>query len=96
MFTRDELRALPLFSDLVDKGLDHLTRTSPDVRLLPGKYVVHEGDAQRVLLESTVPGILAVGDVRAGSVKRVAAGVGEGSMVIAFVHQFLASGSVGR
>jgi thioredoxin reductase len=43
------------------------------------------------LLESTVPGIFAVGDVRAGSVKRVAAGVGEGSMVIAFVHQFLAS-----
>ena len=43
------------------------------------------------LLETTVPGIFAVGDVRADSVKRVAAGVGEGSMVIAFVHQFLAS-----
>jgi thioredoxin reductase (NADPH) len=43
------------------------------------------------LLETTVPGIFAVGDVRAGSVKRVAAGVGEGSMVIAFVHQFLGS-----
>lgn len=43
------------------------------------------------LLETTVPGIFAVGDVRAGSVKRVAASVGEGSMVIALVHQFLAS-----
>jgi len=42
------------------------------------------------LLETTVPGIFAVGDVRAGSVKRVAAGVGEGSMAIAFVHQYLA------
>jgi thioredoxin reductase (NADPH) len=31
-----------------------------------------------------------VGDVRAGSVKRVAAGVGEGSMAIAFVHQYMA------
>jgi thioredoxin reductase (NADPH) len=43
------------------------------------------------LLETTVPGIFAVGDVRARSVKRVAAGVGEGSMVVAFVHQFLGS-----
>lgn len=42
------------------------------------------------LLETTVPGIFAVGDVRAGSVKRVAAGVGEGSMAISFVHQYLA------
>jgi thioredoxin reductase (NADPH) len=43
------------------------------------------------LLETSVPGIFAVGDVRAGSVKRVAAGVGEGSMAVAFVHQYLAS-----
>lgn len=42
------------------------------------------------LLETSVPGIFAVGDVRANSVKRVAAGVGEGSMAIAFVHQYLA------
>jgi thioredoxin reductase (NADPH) len=42
------------------------------------------------LLETSVPGIFAVGDVRAGSVKRVAAGVGEGSMAIAFIHQHLA------
>jgi thioredoxin reductase (NADPH) len=45
------------------------------------------------LLETTVPGIFAVGDVRASSVKRVAAGVGEGSMVISFVHQYLAQAS---
>lgn len=42
------------------------------------------------LLETAVPGIFAVDDVRAGSVKRVAAGVGEGSMAIASVHQYLA------
>jgi thioredoxin reductase (NADPH) len=41
------------------------------------------------LLETSVPGILAAGDVRHGSVKRVAAGVGEGSMAIAVVHQVL-------
>lgn len=43
------------------------------------------------LLETSVPGIFATGDVRHGSVKRVAAGVGEGSMAIAFIHQVLAS-----
>jgi thioredoxin reductase (NADPH) len=41
------------------------------------------------LLETSVPGILAAGDVRHGSIKRVAAGVGEGSMAIAVVHQIL-------
>ena len=42
------------------------------------------------LLETSVPGIFACGDVRSSPVKRVAAAVGEGSMAIAFVHQFLA------
>jgi thioredoxin reductase (NADPH) len=41
------------------------------------------------LLETSVPGIFACGDVRFGPVKRVAAAVGEGSMAIAFIHQYL-------
>jgi thioredoxin reductase (NADPH) len=41
------------------------------------------------LLETSVPGIFACGDVRFGPVKRVAAAVGEGSMAIAFVHQHM-------
>lgn len=41
------------------------------------------------ILETSVPGVFAVGDVRHGSVKRVASAVGEGSMSIAFVHRFL-------
>ncbi|MEA2456634.1 MAG: thioredoxin reductase [Thermoleophilaceae bacterium] len=41
------------------------------------------------LLETSVPGTFACGDVRYGPIKRVAAAVGEGSMAIAFVHQFL-------
>jgi thioredoxin reductase (NADPH) len=41
------------------------------------------------LLETSIPGVFACGDVRFGPVKRVAAAVGEGSMAIAFVHQFL-------
>jgi thioredoxin reductase (NADPH) len=39
-------------------------------------------------LETSIPGIFAAGDVRSASVKRVAAGVGEGSMVISFIHQY--------
>ena len=41
------------------------------------------------LLETNIPGVFAVGDVRNGSVKRVASGVGEGSVAIQFVHQYL-------
>jgi thioredoxin reductase (NADPH) len=41
------------------------------------------------LLETSVPGVFACGDVRYGPIKRVAAAVGEGSMAIAFVHQYL-------
>jgi thioredoxin reductase (NADPH) len=40
-------------------------------------------------LETSVPGVFAVGDVRSTSIKRVAAGVGEGSVVIALIHQYL-------
>ena len=46
------------------------------------------------LLETSVPGIFACGDVRFGPVKRVAAAVGEGSMSIAFVHQYLKEAEV--
>ena len=43
-----------------------------------------------LLLENSVPGIFAVGDTRAGSVKRVASAVGEGAMAVHLVHRFLA------
>ncbi len=43
------------------------------------------------LLETSSPGVFAVGDVRSGSVKRVASGVGEGSLAISFAHQVLAA-----
>ncbi|MGB7059293.1 MAG: FAD-dependent oxidoreductase [Geitlerinemataceae cyanobacterium] len=47
-------------------------------------------ERDRFLLETNVPGIFAVGDVRHGSVKRVASGVGEGSICVQFVHRHLA------
>jgi thioredoxin reductase (NADPH) len=44
---------------------------------------------QPYLFETSLPGILAVGDVRGGSIKRVASAVGEGSIAISFVHKML-------
>ena len=45
----------------------------------------------RAALETSVPGVFAIGDVRAGSTKRVAAGVGEGAAVVSQIHSFLAN-----
>jgi thioredoxin reductase (NADPH) len=59
--------------------------TGPEVREA-GRW---ELERDPYLLETSVPGIFACGDVRASPVKRVAAAVGEGSMAIAFVHQYL-------
>jgi thioredoxin reductase (NADPH) len=42
------------------------------------------------LLEASVPGIFAAGDVRYGSIKRVASGVGEGAIAVQFIHRYLA------
>ena len=41
------------------------------------------------LLETSLPGVFAVGDVRGGNVKRVASAVGEGSIAVSFVHRVL-------
>jgi thioredoxin reductase (NADPH) len=59
--------------------------TGSDVRVA-GRW---ELDRDPYLLETSVPGVFACGDVRFSPVKRVAAAVGEGSMAIAFVHQYL-------
>jgi thioredoxin reductase (NADPH) len=47
-------------------------------------------DRDPFLLETSVPGVFVAGDVRHGSVKRVASGVGEGSIAVSFIHQYLA------
>ena len=65
--------------------------------ILSGSDLMREGkrpkgwqlDRDPGLLETSVPGIFVVGDVRHGSVKRVASGVGEGSVAVSFVHQYL-------
>ena len=43
-----------------------------------------------LLLETSVPGVFVAGDVRARSIKRVASAVGEGSMAVSLIHQYLA------
>jgi thioredoxin reductase (NADPH) len=66
--------------------------------ILSGPDLLHAGkrpaswtlDRDPGLLETNVPGIFVVGDVRHGSVKRVASGVGEGAVVVQFMHQYLA------
>lgn len=52
----------------------------------PKSWSVHRDP---YLLETSVPGVFAAGDVRCGSAKRVASGVGEGSVAVQFVHQYL-------
>jgi thioredoxin reductase (NADPH) len=80
-------------------GADAETGWLPsEIALDRGGYVLTGPDVPRweldrdpYLLETSVPGIFACGDVRFSPVKRVAAAVGEGSMAIAFVHQYLRS-----
>jgi len=64
-------------------------KTGPD--LLPENLIAAEWPLARqpYLLETSLPGVFAAGDVRGGSIKRVASAVGEGSIAISFVHQVL-------
>jgi thioredoxin reductase (NADPH) len=64
--------------------------------LLTGRDIQDDGLAEYngdrpLFLETSRPGIFAVGDVRSGSIKRVASAVGEGSMAVRLVHQRLAA-----
>jgi len=77
--------------------------TAPGLLLVDGAVdrddhgFVLTGRAGRSLLETSVPGVFAAGDVRAGSVKRVAAAVGEGATAIQLVHGYLsAEGTANR
>jgi thioredoxin reductase (NADPH) len=55
-----------------------------------------EAGASRQLLETSRQGVFGIGDVRAGSIKRVAAAVGEGAQVVAMLHAYLAGRGSGR
>jgi thioredoxin reductase (NADPH) len=63
--------------------------TGPDLMQVGDRPKRWTLDRDPFLLETSVPGVFAVGDVRHGSVKRVASGVGEGSVAVQFIHQYL-------
>jgi thioredoxin reductase (NADPH) len=63
--------------------------TGPDLTKEDGRFKGWKPERDPFLLETSIPGIFAVGDVRHGSVKRVASGVGEGSVAVQFIHQYL-------
>jgi thioredoxin reductase (NADPH) len=67
---------------------DAVTR-DPDGFILSGSDAGRDG-----LLDTSVPGVYVAGDVRSGSVKRCATAVGEGAMVVSFVHERLAAVAV--
>jgi thioredoxin reductase (NADPH) len=60
-------------------------------RAADGFILTGDAAGAEYLLETSVPGIFAAGDVRSGSTKRCAAAVGEGSMAVQLVHQRLAA-----
>jgi thioredoxin reductase (NADPH) len=84
-------------SDVVSTDTNGFILTGPDLAMMM-KSDGHNNnnrpkgwnlDREPFLLETNIPGIFAAGDVRYGSLKRVASGVGEGSIVVQFVHQYL-------
>ena len=67
--------------------------------ILSGADLLHDGISPRwplerepYVLETTVPGVFVAGDVRARSIKRVASAVGEGSMAVSLIHEYLVEG----
>jgi len=79
------------------KWLEDVVERDEHGFILTGPDLIRDGqrtkgwtlDRDPFLLETNVPGLFAVGDVRHGSVKRVASGVGEGSVAVQFIHQYL-------
>jgi len=92
--TRRAIRHLFLFIG-ADPNTDWLAGSGI---ALDAKGFVLTGAAagSNVPLQTSVPGIFAIGDVRSGSIKRVAASVGEGAQVAATLHAFLTEGAVVR
>ena len=94
-----DARSLFIFIGAAPKTdwLDDVVERDERGFILSGPDLLHDSkrpkgwtlDRDPYLLETSVPGIFVAGDVRHGSVKRVASGVGEGSVAIQFVHRYL-------
>jgi thioredoxin reductase (NADPH) len=70
-----------------DKGF---VLAGPDLRVDGRMAAGWKENRDPFLLETSVPGVFVAGDLRHGSVKRVASAVGEGSIAVQFAHQYLA------
>ena len=92
---RKELPACGLFSFIgAEPNTDWLNKclqVDEDGFILTGSDVASTDGWTPLLLETSLPGIFAAGDVRHGSIKRVATAVGEGSMVVRLVHERLSA-----
>jgi thioredoxin reductase (NADPH) len=98
--TRHPARSLFIYIGALPKTdwLGHLVERDDRGFILSGPDLLKDGkrpsewplDRDPNLLETSVPGIFVVGDVRHGSVKRVASGVGEGAVAVQLIHQYLA------
>jgi len=76
--------------DCIGKDQKGFILTGSDTKDSPDFEKTWNLERDPYLLETTVPGVFAVGDVRSGSIKRVAASDGDGSMSVSFVHQVIA------
>jgi thioredoxin reductase (NADPH) len=74
---------------VVERDPGGFVRTGGDLGASPPGWTLERAPLP---LETSVPGVFAVGDVRAASVKRVASAVGEGAMAVRFIHEHLVSG----
>ncbi len=92
---REELAACGLFSFIgAEPNTDWLNKclqVDEDGFILAGSDVASTDGWAPLLLETSLPGIFAVGDVRHGSIKRVATAVGEGAMAIRLIHERLSA-----
>ena len=87
--TTEEVPAAALF---VLIGAEPFTDWLPDAIVRDDwGYVCTGQNEGSLLLETTMPGVFAVGDVRSGSVKRVASATGEGAMSVCLIHEYLAT-----
>ncbi|HEX4782193.1 MAG TPA: FAD-dependent oxidoreductase, partial [Usitatibacter sp.] len=83
--------ARPIHNVFLFLGADPCTEWLEDCGVaVDAKRFVTTGGESRDSLETSVPGVFAIGDVRAGSVKRVGAAIGEGAAVVAQIHAYFA------
>jgi thioredoxin reductase (NADPH) len=76
---------------LIERDEKGFILTGSDLPRQDGQIKGWTLDREPYLLETNIPGIFAVGDVRYGSIKRVASSVGEGSICVQFVHRYLSN-----